>query len=215
MNWWKPLDPKLADSPYLAKAVFDYYQAPKGVYCFKAQTIAEAKAVTNFVTNSGITKLTQHHDNLKLDLGGNYIQVFVESLGGHLREIVGETVTTYSNMVQLALHQACYIDINPATHSLLLPISTLGKQNELVTITPEFYEGLSPAERLLFVYLLQNQLLSIRPAISTVFHISLEIVVSGDELENCVVNGYYHTGSDNERRVTVSITGPEGGLLCS
>lgn len=215
MNWWKPLDPKLPGSPYLAKVALDYYNAPKGPYCFKAQTIAEALAITNFVTDSGITKLTQHPDNLKLDMSGKYIQVCVEWLGSHIREIVGETASTYVSMLMLALHQACYIDINPATHSLLLPISVAGKQNELVSISTEFYEGLSPAERLLFVYLLQKQLLNIRPAISAVYCLSLEIAVSGDNLENCVVNGYYHNDFANKGRLTVNITGPEGGLLCS
>ena len=210
MNWWQPLDPKLVGSPILLSAVLGYYRAPKGTYCFKAQTITEALTITDFVTKSEITKLTQHTDNLKLDLSGEYIQVRVESLGSQQREIIGETVSTYAALVNMALHQACYIEFNPAEFTLNVPISVAGRLNsELTVITPDYYEGLTQAERLLFVSGLFEQLRLTRAAISARYNIDLDIVVSGDELEHCVVKGYFYEGGDSKHSVNVSISSPE------
>ena len=213
MNWWEPLDPNLVGSPSLAAAVLGYYRAPKGVYCFKAQTITEALTLADFGKNAGVTKLTTHPDNFKPDLSGKYIEVAVESLSGHLREIVSETASTYVAMVALALHQACYIDLNPAEFTLRVPISMVGElTSELTVITPEYYEGLSPAERLLFVNQLYQQLRSVRPAISARFKLDLDIRVAGDAMEQCWVEGRFYEG-DGSNPVNVSISGPEYRLV--
>ena len=210
MNWWKPLDPELPGSPILLSAVLGYYRVLKGVYCFKAQTISEALAISDFVTKSKIAKLTHHTDNLKLDLTGKYIQVFVESLGCQQREIIGESVYTYVALVDMALHQACYIEFNPTEFTLNVPISVAGKLNsELTVITPEYYEGLTQAERLLFVSELYEQLRLTRAAIASRYHIDLDVVVSGDELEHCVVKGSFYEGGDSKHSVNVSISSPE------
>ena len=214
MNWWKPLDPELTRSPTLLSAVLGYYRAPKGTYCFKAQSITEALTITDFVTKSEITKLTHHTDNLKLDLSGEYIQVRVESLGSQQREIIGETVSTYVALVDMALHQACYIEFNPAEFTLNVPISVAGRLNsELTVITPEYYEGLTQAERLLFVYELFEHLRLTRAAISARFHIDLDIVVSGDELEHCAVKGRFYEGEDSKHSVNVSISSTEYRII--
>ena len=110
----------------------------------------------------------------------------------------------------MALHQACYIEFNPAEFTLNVPISVAGRLNsELTVITPDYYEGLTQAERLLFVSRLFEQLRLTRAAISARYNIDLDIVVSGDELEHCVVKGYFYEGGDSKHSVNVSISSPE------
>ena len=193
---------------------YDTYRAPKGLYCFKALTIAEALAIRDFIVDSKITKLTEQTENLKLNLDGEYIQLFVESLNSHRREIIGETVSTYMALVNISLHQCNYVEFEAAELGRKIPISMSGKlQSEFIEITPEYYEGLNQAERLLFVYKLYEQLRLVRAAISAKFHIDIDIVVSGNELEYCAIKGTFREGGDSKHVVNVTVSCPEYQII--